>query len=90
VVVGEGFDFAGVGVLGGVDLVQSLVQPGGFFLAAGVAGGGGGGELVGEQGGALGAEDPLGVELADGLDQEFFTYGDDAGVVGAGVAGRHS
>jgi hypothetical protein len=37
--VGQGFDFAGVGVFGGVDLAQPLVQRGGLAVAAGLVGG---------------------------------------------------
>jgi hypothetical protein len=40
VVVGEGFDLAGVGVLGGVDLPQPLAQGGGLAVAAGLVVGG--------------------------------------------------
>jgi hypothetical protein len=62
---GEGFDFAGVGVLGGVDLADAAVQRGrGGAVLGGVASGGGG-DLGGEQGGAVGAEDPLCEELAE-------------------------
>jgi len=53
--VGEGFDLAGVGVLGGVDLPQALVVGGGLAVAAGLVVGGGGGQAGGEQGGAVGA-----------------------------------
>jgi hypothetical protein len=64
-VVGEGFDLAGVGVLGGVDLAEPLGEGGGLGVAAGLVVGGGGGQGGGEQGGAVGSEDPLGEELAD-------------------------
>lgn len=59
--VGEGFDFSGVGIFGGVDLVEPLTESGGLLLGLG----GAGGDLRGEEGGALGAEDPGGEELAD-------------------------
>ena len=43
----EGFDLVGVGVFGGVDLVQPLVEGGGLLLTLGGLVGGGGGELFG-------------------------------------------
>ena len=86
--VGERFDFAGVGVLGGVDLPQPLVQRGGLAVAAGLVVGGRGGEVCGEQGGAVGSEHALGEELVDGGEQVVFADGDGAGVAfGCGVAG---
>jgi hypothetical protein len=86
---GEGFDFAGVGVLGGVDLPELLVEGVGVVLAARVGVVVVAGEGGGEEGGAVGAEDPLGEELGDDLEQVVFAEDDAAGVVGAGggVAG---
>ena len=85
--MGEGFDLAGVGVFGGVDLAQPLGELGGLAVAAGLVVGGGGGLVGGEQGGAVGAEDAFGEELVDGFQQVVFADGDGAGVgVGCGVA----
>ena len=84
----EGLQFPDESILAGLDAVQGLAQRGGFLVAAGGLVGGGGGELVGEQGGAFGAEDPLVEELGDGGDEVVFAEGDGAGVVGAAAAWR--
>lgn len=86
--VGQGFDCAGVGVFGGVDLAQPLGQGGALAVAAGLVVGGRSGQILSEQGGAVGSEHALGEELADGVEQVVFADGDGAGVaVGCGVAG---
>jgi hypothetical protein len=63
--VGQGFDLAGLGVLGGVNLPQFRAQFGGLQVAAGLVVGGGVGHVDGEQGGAVGPEHAGGEELAD-------------------------
>ena len=86
---GEIFDFPGVGVLGGVDLAEPLVEGGGFLLAGGGVLGGGGGEPCGEHGGAVGSEHMGGEELVDDGEQVVFADSDGARVVGGrgGVGG---
>ncbi len=79
---GEVFDFAGVGVLGGVDLPQPFVQAGGLLFPAGGVLGGGGGEPLGEHGGAVGSEHAGGEELVDDGEQVVFADFDGARVVG--------
>ena len=90
--MGEVFDLAGVGVLGGVDLPQALVAGGGLVVAAGgrlaaVAGSGGG-----EQGGAVGAEDAVAKNSRMAARRCVFADGDGAGVArgrcGGGWRGR--
>jgi hypothetical protein len=78
--VGEGFDFAGVGVFGGVDLAQPLVQGGALPVATGLVISSRRGQVSGEQGGAVGSEDALGEELADGVEQVVFADRNGAGV----------
>ncbi len=86
--VGEGFDFAGVGVLSGVDLPQPLGQGSSLPAASSLVVGGDGGQVGGQEGGAVGSEDTLGEELADDFEQVVFADGDRAGVgVGDGLAG---
>jgi hypothetical protein len=86
---GDVFQFDDLGVLRGFDPGDPGVE--GFFLGVpvGGCGCGGGGELGGEQGGAVGAEDPVSEELAHGAVQEEFGDLDGAGVVGVvgGVLG---
>src|SRR5258708_5964584 len=78
----------GVGRRGGVGVAATLGEGGGFGVAAGVVVGGGGGQVGGEQGGAVGSEDPFGEELADDVEQVVFADGDGAGVAfPGGVAG---
>ena len=89
---GEGLDFADVGVFGGVDLLESLAEPGGLLFAAGGVLGRAGGQLLGEQGGAVGAEDLGGEELLDGRHEQVFADRDGGRVAGglglvAGVVG---
>ena len=57
---GQAIQFAGVSGLGRVDLPQRLTMCGGLGLALGGVLGGGGGDLVGQQRGAFGSEDPFG------------------------------
>jgi hypothetical protein len=90
-VVSEGFDLTSVGVLGGINLPQPPGQNGGLLVAASLVVGGGVGQVGGEQGGAVGAEDPLGEELADDGEQVVFADRDGAGwpslAVWRGLAG---
>jgi hypothetical protein len=86
--VGEGFDFAGVGILSGVDPPYPFGQGGGLPVAARGVVGGRGGQAGGEQSGAVGPEDTLGEEVADDVEQGVFTDRDRPGMpVGDGVAG---
>ena len=86
---GEFFQFQDLGVLRGFDPGDPGRERG--VLGVPVGGGRrvGGGELGREQGGAAGAEDPVGEEPADDLVQEQFGGLDGAGVVGmvGGVLG---
>jgi hypothetical protein len=71
-----------MGVLGGVDLAEPFVQPGDLLFAAG--GVLSRGQAFGEHGGAVGAEDPGGEELADDGEQVVLADPDGAGVLGGG------
>ena len=90
--VAECLDFADVGVLGGVDLLEPFAQPVCLFLAAGGVLSGAGRELFTQQGGPVGAEDAGGEELAGVLDEQVFPHADRGRVAGGlggvgGVAG---
>ena len=54
-----------MGVFGGVDLLEAFAQPGGLLVPVGGVFGCPGGQLLGQEGGAVGAEDAGGEELAD-------------------------
>ncbi len=90
--LGEGLHFADVGVLGRIDLLEPFAQPGGLLLPPCGVLRRAGWELLGQEGGPVGAEDAGGEELPDLLDEHVFADRDGGRVVGglgsvAGVAG---